>query len=743
MKWLSLLIALLCLFVCRNVQAQIDVRTDPRIAPLLRQAANGQPDLVIFGRKPASNMYVNMAVLDKTSRRLYWFTCYGTAYDSVQLQETEFVQISSNAIDPFSFYRELCLENEVYLDDAVAEYRKLGKLALKDTSYNRRIIYNSVAVQSAHSTLQQLMAIEGIFKKQYLKLCLFNSLSPSLLSRNEEFLLRKSLAGKMVNKPDTTIYYSTSPLGFIAKIVLCRQDSLKMFVYGGQDHVVDSMPLKPGKYTSLLKSKDDVFLLYRGWLELQSQQVQEALLQTTALFHRQDTGLYVQTYRVENKRQLSLAEAQLKRQQQDIERKISGLMLPDKDMVAHMLQIAYPDAPTAITYLSGGIGFAYTVNYKRDEKLYELVDHRGNVMVTVSDKRTVMDNGNETISYYAADVVDASDYYPFGLLMPERSFSSANKYRYGFNGKENDNEIKGEGNQQDYGMRIYDPRVGRFLSLDPLSAQYPGLTPYQFSSNRPIDGIDIDGKEWGQSNVLDYVVGQGFTLLTNNVLRIKVINDSKIITNPDAIKTKAELFAASVEATYTNFHPPMLMPSEVTTTSVFLDYNSPSDNDGNIAYLHFDDRKTSTTTKQIGNTILTQTSLDAGETSGVVNGFVMKVGITVDGKEVSKEDLSLTFRHEAGHSLGLNHPWSLNQEEIEAFPSINQKGYLFKDKKAIHENLLNSGENPNGYLRNNNGSKLLMKQLEYINEQIKKKSLWTPEELSAPKTNATTATNKE
>lgn len=42
-------------------------------------------------------------------------------------------------------------------------------------------------------------------------------------------------------------------------------------------------------------------------------------------------------------------------------------------------------------------------------------------------------------------------------------------YRYGFNGKENDNDVKGiEGSQQDYGMRIYDPRLGRFLSVDPV-----------------------------------------------------------------------------------------------------------------------------------------------------------------------------------------------------------------------------------------------------------------------------------
>jgi RHS repeat-associated protein len=68
-------------------------------------------------------------------------------------------------------------------------------------------------------------------------------------------------------------------------------------------------------------------------------------------------------------------------------------------------------------------------------------------------------------------------------------------YRYGFNGKENDNEVEGEGNQQDYGMRIYDPRLGRFLSVDPLSPQYPWYTPYQFAGNKPIWATDRDGLE--------------------------------------------------------------------------------------------------------------------------------------------------------------------------------------------------------------------------------------------------------
>ena len=79
--------------------------------------------------------------------------------------------------------------------------------------------------------------------------------------------------------------------------------------------------------------------------------------------------------------------------------------------------------------------------------------------------------------------------------MPGRKFSAAIGYRYGFNGKENDNEVKGEGNQQDYGMRVYDPRIAKFLSVDPITKDYPSLTPYQFASNNPTTLIDLDGLE--------------------------------------------------------------------------------------------------------------------------------------------------------------------------------------------------------------------------------------------------------
>jgi RHS repeat-associated protein len=68
-------------------------------------------------------------------------------------------------------------------------------------------------------------------------------------------------------------------------------------------------------------------------------------------------------------------------------------------------------------------------------------------------------------------------------------------YRFGFNGKENDDEAYGDDNQQDYGMRVYDPRLGRFLSVDPIAAQYPMLSSYQSASNSPVQAIDLDGLE--------------------------------------------------------------------------------------------------------------------------------------------------------------------------------------------------------------------------------------------------------
>ena len=90
--------------------------------------------------------------------------------------------------------------------------------------------------------------------------------------------------------------------------------------------------------------------------------------------------------------------------------------------------------------------------------------------------------------------------------MPGRSYSATSQYRYGFNGKELDKETIST-TTYDYGFRIYSPGLGRFLSVDPLTKEYPMLTPYAFAENQPIWAIDLDGLE--KYIVINYLNNSG------------------------------------------------------------------------------------------------------------------------------------------------------------------------------------------------------------------------------------------
>ena len=79
--------------------------------------------------------------------------------------------------------------------------------------------------------------------------------------------------------------------------------------------------------------------------------------------------------------------------------------------------------------------------------------------------------------------------------MPGRHAVEGKAYRYGFQGQEKDDEVKGEGNSLNYKYRMHDPRIGRFFAVDPLASKYPHNSPYAFSENRVIDGIELEGLE--------------------------------------------------------------------------------------------------------------------------------------------------------------------------------------------------------------------------------------------------------
>ena len=82
------------------------------------------------------------------------------------------------------------------------------------------------------------------------------------------------------------------------------------------------------------------------------------------------------------------------------------------------------------------------------------------------------------------------DYYPFGMLVPNRNYSN-NSYRYGYQGSEKDDEVKGEAKSYTTQFRQLDPRIGRWLSRDPKVTAFE--TPYSSMNNNPILYNDIKG----------------------------------------------------------------------------------------------------------------------------------------------------------------------------------------------------------------------------------------------------------
>ena len=126
-------------------------------------------------------------------------------------------------------------------------------------------------------------------------------------------------------------------------------------------------------------------------------------------------------------------------------------------------------------------------------KRYELSNHLGNVMTVISDKITPIDTTSDGLwDYFNPSLVSATDYYPFGMGMPGRGYSRL-QYNFSFNGKPD--ETYWSDSHQNYGMRVYDKFIGRFISVDPKSKSFPFYSPFQFAGNKPTIAVDLDGLE--------------------------------------------------------------------------------------------------------------------------------------------------------------------------------------------------------------------------------------------------------
>jgi len=127
-------------------------------------------------------------------------------------------------------------------------------------------------------------------------------------------------------------------------------------------------------------------------------------------------------------------------------------------------------------------------------KYYTISDHLSNVRAVVTDKKFF----NRVSNTFTADIVSEHAYWPFGMPLERPELvkpEEGEEYRYGFNGQEKDDEIKGSGNHLSFGDYGYDTRLGRRWQIAPMTPKYPHLSPYATFNNSPIVVYDPDGYE--------------------------------------------------------------------------------------------------------------------------------------------------------------------------------------------------------------------------------------------------------
>jgi len=339
------------------------------------------------------------------------------------------------------------------------------------------------------------------------------------------------------------------------------------------------------------------------------------------------------------------------------------------------------------------------------DRIYEVKDHLGNVRMTFSDLKNPSDVNNLSEGW-VLDLESVSNYYPFGMQMPGMTWSKGDGYRYGFQGQEMDNDIYGRGNALAFEYRIHAPRLGRFLSIDPLKDDYPHNSTYAFSENRIVDGRDLEGKEW------DVATKDGHTQFT---LTMKVVNESDIVQDDKIVEDIMDKLKSHFKETFSQVEGysgemKLIYAGHINyMTNDQIDdlyYNEASETiilrlrDGmSRRELQMTDIGPALKELFTGGSTTVSEPGEGNTQSGLINLY-----ITIDGASLPSNKLGRTGSHEAGHKGGLPHIW-----EDENLTEEQRKDIL---------NLMNSDENPVPTRQTTKGSNLFPEQLQNIQRTI-------------------------
>jgi RHS repeat-associated protein len=121
--------------------------------------------------------------------------------------------------------------------------------------------------------------------------------------------------------------------------------------------------------------------------------------------------------------------------------------------------------------------------------MYIWASNESNYPTYFDDFYVLQERANPTVQ-----VTQLSDYYPFGLAFNTWNKESIKANRYTYQGQEYQDDL--DYNEYQYGFRMHDPSLGRFMGIDPLAEKYMYNSPYAFSENKVINGVELEGLEY-------------------------------------------------------------------------------------------------------------------------------------------------------------------------------------------------------------------------------------------------------